>query len=87
MKKVLVIGAGASGLTSLKECLAADLDAVCFEMSNAVGGLWKFTPEETHSSVYRYIRSMGLFCVLTSSPKHKPQVDGDQHVQGDDGLF
>ncbi|KAJ3141556.1 hypothetical protein HDU90_005898 [Geranomyces variabilis] len=57
--RVAVIGAGASGLASLKECLAENLDVVCFEQDSHVGGLWRYVPsasgatgEDTHSSVY-----------------------------------
>eukprot|EP00794_Sanderia_malayensis_P016189 gene16189-17816_t len=39
-KKVCIIGAGISGLVSLKCCLEAGLKAVCFEKDSQVGGLW-----------------------------------------------
>lgn len=42
-KKVAVIGAGVSGLTSIKCCLDEDLEPTCFERSNDIGGLWKYT--------------------------------------------
>ena len=51
---VLIIGAGASGLVALKECLHEGLDAICFEACSELGGLWRFTEEESNSSVYRY---------------------------------
>ncbi|KAJ3156111.1 Cyclopentanone 1,2-monooxygenase (CPMO) [Geranomyces michiganensis] len=63
--RVAVIGAGASGLASLKECLAEHLDVVCFEQDSQVGGLWRYVPnasggggggggggDDVHSSVY-----------------------------------
>ncbi|KAI8819123.1 flavin-containing monooxygenase [Fimicolochytrium jonesii] len=52
---IAVIGAGASGLASLKECLAEGLDVVCFDQEPQVGGLWRYVPQggdDTHSSVY-----------------------------------
>eukprot|EP00842_Homolaphlyctis_polyrhiza_P006527 jgi/Hompol1/6876/HPOL_002991-RA len=57
-QRILVIGAGCSGLVALKECIAEGLtNAVCFEMGSSLGGLWKFTEvehsKEVHSSVYR----------------------------------
>lgn len=52
-KVVLVIGAGASGLASIKECLDEGLTPVCFEADTDIGGLWRFQPKESHSSVYR----------------------------------
>uniref|UniRef100_A0A183BS14 Flavin-containing monooxygenase n=1 Tax=Globodera pallida TaxID=36090 RepID=A0A183BS14_GLOPA len=40
--KVLIIGAGASGLPSLKTALEYGLDAVCLEKSSDIGGLWRY---------------------------------------------
>ena len=95
VRRVLVVGAGPSGLVSLKECRAAGIDAVCYDAQvhdargigkegahkglteglrraggpgarrgrggprrnatqDGVGGLWRFTDQESHSSVYRY---------------------------------
>lgn len=51
--RVAIIGAGASGLTSIKCCKDEGLEPVCFEQEDAIGGLWYFTEEERHSSVYR----------------------------------
>uniref|UniRef100_A0A8C3WVA6 Flavin-containing monooxygenase n=1 Tax=Catagonus wagneri TaxID=51154 RepID=A0A8C3WVA6_9CETA len=42
-KRVAVIGAGVSGLSSIKCCLDEELEPTCFERSNDFGGLWKFT--------------------------------------------
>nr|XP_054291746.1 dimethylaniline monooxygenase [N-oxide-forming] 4 isoform X2 [Pongo pygmaeus] len=42
-KKVAVIGAGVSGLSSIKCCVDEDLEPTCFERSDDIGGLWKFT--------------------------------------------
>lgn len=42
MVRVAVIGAGASGLTALKSCLEEGLDAVCFEKTEDLGGLWTY---------------------------------------------
>ncbi|CAN7989131.1 unnamed protein product [Ixodes hexagonus] len=41
--RVAVIGAGASGLTAVKACLEEDLDVVCYERSDVLGGLWRYT--------------------------------------------
>ena len=51
--KVAVIGAGATGLTCIKCCKDQGLKPVCFEQEDSIGGLWHFTEEERHSSVYR----------------------------------
>ncbi|KAK8776477.1 hypothetical protein V5799_030180 [Amblyomma americanum] len=42
MTSVAVIGAGASGLTALKACLEEGLEAVCFEKTEDLGGLWTY---------------------------------------------
>ncbi|XP_007987710.3 dimethylaniline monooxygenase [N-oxide-forming] 4 [Chlorocebus sabaeus] len=42
-KKVAVIGAGVSGISSIKCCVDEDLEPTCFERSDGIGGLWKFT--------------------------------------------
>lgn len=41
-KRVCVIGAGVSGLCSIKSCLEENLDVVCYEKSNDIGGLWNY---------------------------------------------
>ena len=53
-KRVAIIGAGASGLTAIKCCLDEGLEPVCFEQECYLGGMWKFTEENSvSSSVYR----------------------------------
>ncbi|XP_048353327.1 flavin-containing monooxygenase 5-like isoform X1 [Sphaerodactylus townsendi] len=56
-KKIAVIGAGASGLASIKCCLDEDLEPVCFEMTSNIGGLWRFEekPEEGRASIYKSV--------------------------------
>uniref|UniRef100_A0A8D2KAZ6 Flavin-containing monooxygenase n=1 Tax=Urocitellus parryii TaxID=9999 RepID=A0A8D2KAZ6_UROPR len=39
-KKVAVIGAGVSGLVSLKCCVDEGLEPTCFERTEDIGGLW-----------------------------------------------
>lgn len=41
-QRVAVIGAGPSGLTSIKSCLEEGLEPTCFESSEDIGGLWRF---------------------------------------------
>lgn len=36
--KIAVIGAGASGLTAIKECLDEGVTPVCFERTKHIGG-------------------------------------------------
>ena len=56
--RVLIIGAGPSGLTALKSCLEEGItDVTIFEKSQGVGGLWRYEipngTAEVHSSVYK----------------------------------
>jgi len=51
--RICVIGAGPSGLTTLKNVLSVGLrDVVCFEESDAIGGNWVFREETDRMSVY-----------------------------------
>lgn len=50
--KALVIGAGASGLSSIKCCLDEGLDVECFEQGQDIGGLWRYSEQDSHSSIY-----------------------------------
>lgn len=50
---VCVIGAGASGLTTLKALIDAGLSCVCYEKSDRVGGLWVFKNRNGQSAAYR----------------------------------
>lgn len=42
---VAVIGAGSSGLPTIKSCLEEGLRVVCLERTGGVGGLWRYTEE------------------------------------------
>ncbi|XP_036611845.1 dimethylaniline monooxygenase [N-oxide-forming] 4-like [Trichosurus vulpecula] len=53
-KKVAIIGAGVSGLTSIKCCLEEGLEPTCFERSDDIGGLWKFTETSGHGKTQVY---------------------------------
>ncbi|NWR46164.1 FMO1 monooxygenase, partial [Regulus satrapa] len=41
--RVAVVGAGVSGLTATKCCLDEGLEPTCFEQSQDLGGLWRYT--------------------------------------------
>ena len=43
--RVLVIGAGVSGISSIKCSMDEDLDVVGVEKTGSIGGLWNYTPE------------------------------------------
>ncbi|KAG8555877.1 hypothetical protein GDO81_017849 [Engystomops pustulosus] len=55
--KVAVIGAGNSGLISIKCCLDEGLEPTCYERSEDIGGLWRFTPEveSGRASIYESV--------------------------------
>jgi len=46
-KRVAIIGAGVSGLPSIKHCLEEGLEPVCFEMRTDLGGLWNYVDQVT----------------------------------------
>ncbi|KAM5239075.1 flavin-containing monooxygenase 3 [Ctenodactylus gundi] len=56
-KKVAIVGAGVSGLASIRSCLEEGLQPTCFERSNDIGGLWKFSDdaEEGRASIYKSV--------------------------------
>ncbi len=53
VKRVAVIGAGASGIAAAKEALAKGFQVTVFEQTDVIGGNWVFRESETHASVYR----------------------------------
>uniref|UniRef100_A0A8B9PVD3 Flavin-containing monooxygenase n=1 Tax=Apteryx owenii TaxID=8824 RepID=A0A8B9PVD3_APTOW len=56
VRRVAVIGAGASGLASIKCCLDEGLEPTCFERNDDIGGLWCFdTVDCGRTSVYRSV--------------------------------
>uniref|UniRef100_A0A8C5PR53 Flavin-containing monooxygenase n=2 Tax=Leptobrachium leishanense TaxID=445787 RepID=A0A8C5PR53_9ANUR len=57
--KVAIIGAGTSGLTSIKCCLDEGLEPTCFERSDDIGGVWRYTPnvESGRASIYQSVVS------------------------------
>src|SRR5260221_747704 len=46
-KRICVIGAGASGIVCVKECLDVGFDVVCYEKVNYIGGLWRYHESDT----------------------------------------
>nr|UYQ90858.1 flavin-containing monooxygenase 2 [Felis catus] len=58
-KKVAVIGAGVSGLVSLKCCVDEGLEPTCFERTEDIGGLWRFKEnvEDGRASIYQSVIS------------------------------
>uniref|UniRef100_G3TPA3 Dimethylaniline monooxygenase [N-oxide-forming] n=1 Tax=Loxodonta africana TaxID=9785 RepID=G3TPA3_LOXAF len=58
-KRVAIVGAGVSGLGSIKCCLEEGLEPTCFERSDNLGGLWRFTEhvEEGRAGIYESVIS------------------------------
>ncbi|XP_024409252.2 flavin-containing monooxygenase 2 isoform X1 [Desmodus rotundus] len=56
-KTVAVIGAGVSGLISLKCCVDEGLMPTCFERTEDIGGLWRFKEnvEDGRASIYQSV--------------------------------
>jgi len=65
-KRVAIIGAGSSGLTSIKCCLEEGLQPVCYEMSDDIGGLWYYR-EETPAGGDRLNASVYKSCSINTS--------------------
>ncbi|XP_062353695.1 dimethylaniline monooxygenase [N-oxide-forming] 4-like [Cinclus cinclus] len=57
VQRVAVIGAGAGGLASVKCCLEEGLEPTCFESSEDIGGIWRYTDstDSRRVSVYRSV--------------------------------
>uniref|UniRef100_UPI001448915F dimethylaniline monooxygenase [N-oxide-forming] 2-like n=1 Tax=Epinephelus lanceolatus TaxID=310571 RepID=UPI001448915F len=55
VRRVAVVGAGASGLVCIKTCVDEGLEPVCFESSDDIGGLWNYKEalEPERASIYR----------------------------------
>ncbi|MBA2764638.1 MAG: NAD(P)-binding domain-containing protein [Thermoleophilaceae bacterium] len=51
--RVAVIGAGPSGLASVKELAGAGIDVTCFEKGERLGGIWAFNNASGLSPAYR----------------------------------
>ncbi|XP_077441050.1 flavin-containing monooxygenase 5-like isoform X2 [Vanacampus margaritifer] len=57
VQTVAVIGAGPSGLASIKSCLDEGLEPTCFESGPDIGGLWRFKeePEPGRANIYQSV--------------------------------
>ncbi|XP_058396071.1 flavin-containing monooxygenase 2 isoform X2 [Diceros bicornis minor] len=66
-KKVAVIGAGVSGLASLKCCVDEGLEPTCFERTEDIGGLWRFKTTVLSVKKHPDFSSSGQWEVVTES--------------------
>ncbi|XP_048250750.1 flavin-containing monooxygenase 5-like [Haliotis rufescens] len=63
-KRVVILGAGISGLAAIKSCLEEGLEPVCLEQFDDIGGIWYYTER------YREGQGARAFDTLTTnSPK------------------
>lgn len=73
---VCVIGAGISGLTTIKALLELDLEFDAFEMGSAIGGNWRYGNDNGRSAAYASLHidtSKGRFAFSDHPmPKHWP---------------
>ena len=69
-KRICVIGAGASGICCVKECVAVGLDVVCYEKVEYTGGLWRY-----HESDEDGIASVTRATVINSSKEMSAYSD------------
>ncbi|PRD27213.1 UNVERIFIED_CONTAM: Dimethylaniline monooxygenase [N-oxide-forming] 5 [Trichonephila clavipes] len=54
MKKIVaVVGAGSSGLAAIKSCKEEEMDVICFEKSDRIGGLWNYKEGSDFPSVMK----------------------------------
>ncbi|KAE9556390.1 hypothetical protein FO519_000430 [Halicephalobus sp. NKZ332] len=60
-KRIAIVGAGASGLPSIRHALLYGFEPVCFECTDSVGGLWNYKPGNTN------IHGQEISCVMKST--------------------
>jgi len=76
--RIAVIGAGSAGLATIKSCLEGGLEPICFERTETVGGLWKYSegPETRKGNVMRHTVtnvSKDIYCYSDyPPPDHYP---------------
>lgn len=86
-KIVCVVGAGVSGLVSVKQCLEEGLEPICFEKDGDVGGLWNYhdAPRDGYPSVYNSCsinNSKEMVCYSDFPiPKEFPNFMGHRHFK------
>jgi hypothetical protein len=82
--RVGVIGAGPSGLTTVKNLRSAGVtDIVCYEATDAIGGNWVFREQSSHSSVYEttHIISSKRLSSFADFPMPQDYPDFPSHRQ------
>lgn len=83
-RRIAIIGAGPSGLCTLKNLLQEKVGSVTlFEKNNDIGGNWLYSEEEGHSSVYEttHIISSKTFSEYPDYPMPESYPDYPSHRQ------
>ena len=92
MRRVAVIGAGPSGLASIKSCKEYGLDVVCLERSNSLGGLWYYREKVEHGvgsvarmTIYNSSKEASAYSDFPA-PDDFPNYMHRSYVVSDDAL-
>lgn len=48
VKRICIVGGGASGLTAIKACKEQGLIPICYEWTKNIGGLWRYREDDIH---------------------------------------
>ncbi|XP_033099826.1 dimethylaniline monooxygenase [N-oxide-forming] 5-like [Anneissia japonica] len=82
VKRVAIIGAGVSGLVSIKSCLEEEFQPICFEKSSQIGGVWIYSDDDTRgkaSAMYNGLvtnssKEMMCFSDFAYPPEYPPYL-------------
>ncbi|XP_011660581.1 dimethylaniline monooxygenase [N-oxide-forming] 5 [Strongylocentrotus purpuratus] len=87
VKRVAVIGAGVSGLVSVKACLEEGLEPVCYERNDEIGGIWVYRDKnpngQTDAAIYEGLvtnssKEMMCFSDFPFPREWAPYIQGKQ---------
>ncbi|MEO1646517.1 MAG: NAD(P)-binding protein, partial [Chloroflexota bacterium] len=53
MKRVCIVGAGASGITAAKTLHERGIPFDCYELGSGIGGVWRYQNDNGRSAAYR----------------------------------
>jgi len=89
VKRVAIIGAGPSGLTTLKTCLEHGnfRQVVCFEASDHIGGIWNYQNEKTpmydslNTNTSKYMMHFSDFTMPDSYPDYPTHYQVQSYLE------
>jgi cation diffusion facilitator CzcD-associated flavoprotein CzcO len=76
--RIAIIGAGASGLPTVRVALEYGHEPVVFEKSAHIGGLWRYRDEETTGILHLSIAAVLTYNCVCRSVRHENYHN--QHV-------